>query len=109
MINLIILIGLPTFAGLWLIAPKLIYLIAGNPVRNADKDFYRLAMDRLKIGHEHCRNGYLLATFSLLPAMTITIVIPASIAIYAITLLCFKGIRENEIPMPMDLLALIKP
>jgi hypothetical protein len=92
-----------------LIAPKLIYLIAGNPVCNADKDFYRLAMGRLKIGHEHCRNGYLLATFSLLPAMTITIVTPASIAIYAITLLCFKGIRENEIPMLMDLLALRKP
>jgi hypothetical protein len=49
------------------------------------------------------------ATFSLLPAMTITLVIPASIAIYAITLLCFKGIRENEIPMLMALLALRKP
>jgi heme/copper-type cytochrome/quinol oxidase subunit 1 len=55
------------------------------------------------------RNGYLLATFRLLPAMTITIVIPASIAIYAIALLCFKGIRENEIPMLMNLLALRKP
>jgi O-antigen/teichoic acid export membrane protein len=49
------------------------------------------------------------ATFSLLPAMTITIVVPASIAIYAITLLCFKGVRENEIPMLMDLLVLRKP
>ncbi|HZA29390.1 MAG TPA: hypothetical protein VE735_07415 [Gammaproteobacteria bacterium] len=63
MINLIILIGLPTSAGLWLIAPKLIYLIAGDPVRNADKDFYRLTMGRLKIDHEHCRNGYLLRYF----------------------------------------------
>ena len=30
LINLIILIGLPTSAGLWLIAPKLIYLIFGE-------------------------------------------------------------------------------
>ncbi len=187
MINLIILIGLPTSAGLWLIAPKLIYLIFGEDFAESAlmlrcfawllllaflKSFMKilltscdrqaestrsqwtaacvnvvgnvilipsigikgaaiavLASETLlvilyamqirtfigwpwvgsKLVMSTVRNGYLLATFSLLPAMTITIVIPASIAIYAITLLCFKGIRENEIPMLMDLLALRKP
>jgi O-antigen/teichoic acid export membrane protein len=187
LINLIILIGLPTSAGLWLIAPKLIYLIFGEDFAESAlmlryfawllllaflKSFMKMLLTscdrqaegtrsqwtaacvnavgnvilipsigikgaaiavlasetllvilyamqiRTFIGRPRVGSRLVMstvgtaifcATFSLLPAMTITIVIPASIAIYAITLLCFKGIRENEIPMLMDLLALRKP